>query len=289
MSGLYDLKNKINSIKSTGQVTKALQIVAASKQKKTQNNLKNSRFIRNGLKEMIGKIQKDLAKSVTEQDLPIFFRPNPDSNKILIINVMSQKGLCGGLNSKLFYKILILKNKIENEGKFVEFISVNRIAQKFLRNFNQNVIAFFEEIGETPTLDDIRPLINLVKGNYYKYNKVYIAYSEFVKTGIYNSTVEQLLPIKVGSKFASDKPFSAQYLIEPDPLTVLDKIANLYVDFEIYEAILSSIASENTARMISMKKATDNINTLVHDLTLKLNKKRQAKITQQVAEISASL
>ena len=289
MSGFYDLKNRINSTKNTGQVTKALQIVAASKQKKTQDNLKNSRHIRNGLKETIAKIRKDLAKSVTQKDLPDFFIENKESKKVLIVNIMSQKGLCGGLNSKLFYRVINLKKDLEKEGKEIDFISVNRVSQKYLRSFNENVIAFFGEIKESPELDDVMPLIQLIKESHKKYNKIYIAYSNFIKTGIYEPKIEQLLPVEIQKEESESRQLQSLYLIEPNPMTVLDKVANFYIELEVYEAILSNIASENTARMISMKKATDNIKTLVDSLALKLNKERQAKITQQVAEISANL
>jgi len=289
MANFYDLKNRINSTKNTGQVTKALQIVGASKQKKTQDNLKNSRFLRNGLKSTMQKIANDLAKSVTPIDLPKFFNENTESNKVLIINVMSSRGLCGGLNSKLFYKILKLKAKVESEGKKVDFISVNKISQKFLRNFNESIIAFFGEITQSPDLEEIRALINMVKTEYSNYSKVYLAYSDFIKTGIYEPKIMQLLPINFEAKEQRNTPLTAQYLIEPNPLMVIERLANFYIDLELYEAILSNIASENTARMISMKKATDNIKSLVDGLTLKLNKERQAKITQQVAEISANL
>ncbi len=298
MASFYDLKNKINSTKNTGQVTKALQIVAASKQKKTQDNLKNSRFLRDGLKELIANISNQIvnSKAITLTELPLFFRTNVNSNKVLIINVMSQRGLCGSLNTKLFYKILKLKKEIENEGKTVDFISVNRLAQKFLKSFKENIIAFFGEIKETPDLDEVMPIIDLVKDKFNEYNKVYLAYSKFVKTGFYEPELIQLLPIDLNtvnenhtlnSNFVNGS--GAQYIIEPDPFTVLENLSNLYIDLEIYEAVLSNIASENTARMISMKKATDNIKTIVDNLTLKLNKERQAKITQQVAEISANL
>lgn len=294
MASFYDLKNKINSTKNTGQVTKALQIVAASKQKKTQDNLRNSRYLRDGLKNLIKKISEQIAKSnaVTQSELPQFFAANQESNKILIVNVMSQRGLCGSLNTKLFYKILKLKKEVESEGKTVEFISVNRLAQKFLRSFKENIIAFFGEIGETPDLDQVMPIIDLVKDKSIEYNKVYLAYSKFVRTGVYEPELIQLLPIDLNAKSevsSENTSQTAQYIIEPDPITVLANLSNLYIDLEIYEAVLSNIASENTARMISMKKATDNIKTIVDNLTLKLNKERQAKITQQVAEISANL
>ncbi|BDQ04784.1 MAG: hypothetical protein KatS3mg084_0302 [Candidatus Dojkabacteria bacterium] len=294
MSSFYELKNRINTVKNTGQVTKALKIVAAAKQKKSQTNLKNSRYIRDALQKIIAQIRKELGNAIEKNYLPLLFIPNLESNKVLMVTVMSKRGLCGPLNSKLFYKILLKKSELEGKGYHVHFISVNKLAQKFLRNFNEDVIAFFSDISENPSLDDVSPIINLVKESYTKYRYVFLCYSDFVKSGIYEQKINQLLPIDLpeNSNDNHDKNRNllySQYIIEPDPVYVLDQMSNLYVDLEIYEAILSSIASENTARMISMSKATDNIQKLVYQLTLKLNKERQARITKQVAEISANL
>jgi F-type H+-transporting ATPase subunit gamma len=294
MSSFYELKNRINTVKNTGQVTKALQIVAAAKQRKSQNNLNNSRYVRNALQKIITQIRKELGHAIEKNNLPQFFIPNLESNRILMVTVMSKRGLCGPLNSKLFYKILLNKSELEKKGYDVHFISVNKMAQKFLHNFNENIIAFFSDISENPSLDDVRPIINLVKEVYPKYRAVFLCYSDFVKSGVYEQKITQLLPIDI-TEGDNENPNNnlhllySQYILEPDPVYVLDEMSNLYVDLEIYEAILSSIASENTARMISMSKATDNIQKLVYQLTLKLNKERQARITKQVAEISSNL
>lgn len=291
---INELKTKINSITNTGKVTKALELIAATKQRKNQINLKNSRYARDALKINLNNLYEDILRSVSIEELPIFFKTNEESNKSLIICVMSKRGLCGSLNSKLFYSILKLKDQLQEQNIAVEFISINRMAQVYLSSFKENIKAYFNNISENPSYDEVLPLISFVidKHKNKTYKQIYIAYSEFIKTGEFKPTINQILPIKItqqDNKQTKEETLNPILLIEPNPLEVLTKLSELYIQFEIFEAILSSTASENTARMISMKKATDNIATLKNKLTLQMNKLRQAKITQQVSEIIAGI
>jgi F-type H+-transporting ATPase subunit gamma len=175
-----------------------------------------------------------------------------------------------------------------SQHKDINFISVNKVAQKYLKNFKENIISFYSDIPENPELDNILPLISYVKEQYQNYESIYIAYTEFVKSGVFNPKIVKLLPIeKIRSSEDPREP--REYSIEPDPITLLNSLSNLYIDLEIYESILSNQASEHSARMIAMKKATDNVKEIVNTLTLKLNKERQAKITQAMAEISSNI
>lgn len=285
MANLLDLKTKINSTKNTGQITKALEMVSAARQRKAQDFLNNSRYLRAGIRELMSSIAKSLHHDPdVNSDLPKFFKKN-NTGKILVVSVMSQKGLCGSLNANLFFEIVKLKRSTKKQ---VDFITVNKLAQKYLKSFKGNIRAYFSEIPESPELDSVMPLINYVKENYEEYDEVYLAYSNFIKSGMFKPRLVKLLPIDEVSATDTHSPH-LEYAIEPDPLSVLDALSNLYIDLEIYEAILSAQASEHSARMIAMKKATDNVKTLVDSLTLKLNKERQAKITQQMAEISANI
>lgn len=297
---LNELKAKINSITNTGKVTKALELIAATKQRKNQINLKNSRYARNALKENLNNLYDDIIRSIAYEELPYFFKNNEESNKVLIICVMSKRGLCGSLNSKLFYSIIKLKDKLQEQKLSVEFISINRMAQVYLSSFKENIKAYFNNISENPSYDEVLPLISFIIDKYEDktYKQIYIAYSEFIKTGIFKPTINQILPIQINQEKElntnnqinqTTEKLNSILLIEPNPLEVLTKISKLYLEFEIFEAILSSIASENTARMISMKKATDNISSLKNKLILRMNKLRQAKITRQVSEVIAGI
>jgi F-type H+-transporting ATPase subunit gamma len=296
MANLLDLKSKINSTKNTGQITKALEMVSAARQRKANEFLNNSRFLRTGVREMMSNVAKAMQldskselKAASQQELPAYFQTR-ETGKILVISVMSQKGLCGSLNANLFFEIVKLKR---STTKQVDFVSVNKLAQKYLKGFKENIKAYFAAIPENPDLDQVMPLIEYVKENFSEYEEIYLAYSNFVKSGIFKPKLIKLLPIEEiaapQSSETTEKKAHLEYSIEPDPVTVLNALSGLYIDLEIYEAILSSQASEHSARMIAMKKATDNVKTLVESLTLKLNKERQAKITQQMAEISANI
>lgn len=287
MANLLDLRNKITSTRNTGQITKALKMVSAARQKKAQDFLGNSRYLRQGIREIIHTVSEriNLAEYLkTHQEQLRFFRRPPYSKKVLIISVMSQRGLCGSLNTNLFYEILKTKEKFVDQ---VDFITVNRSAQRYLKNFKESIVAFFSDIKENPEIDDIYPIIGYVKANYSQYASVYIAYTNFIKSGVYEPRLMKLIPILTDKSQSSIQ--TLQYTIEPDPISLLETLSNLYIDMEIYEAILSAQASEHNARMIAMKKASDNVKTVVDQLTLIMNKERQAKITQQMAEISANI
>lgn len=293
MSSLLDLKLKINSTKNTGQITKALEMVSASKQKKAQDFLKNSRHVRNGIRKIINEISSQLSEDekqshggIAKYELPLFFQQK-EGKKALIISVMSGRGLCGSLNSNLFYEIVRKKKALETQGLATSFVSINKLSQRYLRTFKENIIAYFSEIPDNPDLDLVLPIVNLVREKYSEYREIYLAYSDFVKTGTYYPKIIRLLPIE--TDIHPNTSNNKDYIIEPDPVEILEALSEQYVRMEIYESVLSSRASEHTARMIAMKKASDNVKSLVKTLTLKLNKERQAKITQQVAEISANL
>ncbi len=287
MANLLDLRNKINSTKNTGQITKALEMVSASRQRKAQEFLLNSRFIRKGVSDLMTKIKYEISQdpSYTENlSLPPLFRRNK-SDKILVVTIMSQKGLCGPMNSNLFFDILQLKKQTDKQ---VDFISVNKVAQKYLRNFKENVISFYSDIPELPDISIVYPLIDYVKVKFPEYESVYLAFTGFIKTGKFKSKIIKLMPIDK-SELESENEKNNPYSIEPDPYYVLDQLSNLFVDLEIYEAVLATQAAEHGARMIAMQKATDNAKELVRTLTLSLNKERQAKVTQSMAEISSNL
>lgn len=289
MATLLDLKTKINSTQNTGQITKALELVSAARQKKALDFLNNSRSLRTGMRQIMGQVMKDSNILLTSSDhssLPKLFQEK-NTGKVLIVTVMSQRGLCGAINTNLFYEIVKFKKQFTD--KTVDFISVNKIAQKYLKNFGEKIIAYYSDIRENPDLGDILPLIEYIKGSFGEYEKIYLAYTNFVKTGVFAPKFTQILPISNDDIASAEETSKTLYSIEPDPYTLLDDLSNLYVDLEVYESILSGQTSEHSARMIAMKKATDNVKTVVKDLTLKYNKERQAKITQAMAEISTNI
>jgi F-type H+-transporting ATPase subunit gamma len=286
LPNLLNIKNKIQSTKNTGQITKALELVSASKQKKSNDFLNNSRYLRVGIRDLINKLRHEidaLVKSDSPEIIPEYFKHH-NSDKVLILNTMSQRGLCGSINTNLFFK---LAKFTQNLGKKAEFISINKTSQRYLKNFKEDILMYFNSIKDNPSVDDILPIIDFVKENYHKYDSVYLSFVDFIKPGVFEPKISKLLPIEPEEQ--SEKTVDLIYKIEPNPLEVLSSISNLYIDLEIYEAVLSTQVSEHSARVAAMKKASDNAKEMTDDLTLTLNKARQAKITAQMSEISVNL
>ena len=285
---IFEIKNKIKSLKNTEQITKALEIIAATRQKQYYSNLRNHRFARNALRQKLVDIQSFLEKSVSPEEKSPYFKIN-SSNRALIISVMSKRGLCGALNSKLLSSLINHKSILEKNGLKVEIICVNRMSRRYLRGLSENIITFFDKLSENPSYDEVYPLLDMIKSGYNeeKYKEVYISYPEFITIGQYVCRISQVLPINLTDNSSTKKEIAGTYIIEPSPLKVLNEIAELYLELEIMEALLSTIASENAARMISMKKANDNIKGITGSLLLDYNKSRQSQITRQVSEIVA--
>ncbi|MFW5720391.1 MAG: ATP synthase F1 subunit gamma [Candidatus Dojkabacteria bacterium] len=291
MAHALDLKNRRRSTVNTGQITKALEMVSAARQKKAQEFLDNSRYLRIGICDLIHQISLDAIHLADQasRDTELRFFSRPESNRMLVITIMSQRGLCGSLNTGLFYHIAKLKRL--HQDKEFEFISINKSAQRYLKNFNARIISCFDNIKENPDINDLYAIIAYVKDRAHEYDTVFLAYSDFIKSGVFEPRVTQLLPIRpqVPASDETSEPEKLAYTIEPDPVRVLASLANLYIDLALYEAALSSQAAEHSARMIAMKKASDNAHEMVQKLTLEMNKARQATITRQMAEIAASV
>ncbi|MCX8035317.1 MAG: ATP synthase F1 subunit gamma [Candidatus Dojkabacteria bacterium] len=293
MSTLLNIQNKIRATKNTGQLTKALEMISVTKQKKAREYLIFNSAIRDGIRKIINQLYfQEKLNNLDNEILPKYFRKNTESSKKhLILLIMSQRGLCGSINTLLIQKLINYKENILSKNKNIKFdiIKVNKYAQKISRSLNYNIVAYFDNINDLPSIEDTLPISDLVKKLYDEYETIHIAYTQFVKPGQTTPVVRPILPINVSTGWEENYLSSTPYIIEPNPITVLEEIARLYIDLEIYYAILTSQASEHTSRMIAMKKASDNAKNLVKTLTLLYNKERQAKITKQTIEITSSI
>lgn len=293
MSTLLNIQNKIRATKNTGQLTKALEMISVTKQKKAREYLIFNSAIRDGIRKIINQLYfQEKLNNLDNEILPKYFRKNTESSKKhLILLIMSQRGLCGSINTLLIQKLINYKENILSKNKNIKFdiITVNKYAQKISRSLNYNIVAYFDNINDLPSIEDTLPISDLVKKLYDEYETIHIAYTQFVKPGQTTPVVRPILPINVSTGWEENYLSSTPYIIEPNPITVLEEIARLYIDLEIYYAILTSQASEHTSRMIAMKKASDNAKNLVKTLTLLYNKERQAKITKQTIEITSSI
>ena len=204
-------------------------------------------------------------------------------NNVAIILITPDKGLCGALNSNIIRRA---SRFILEEAKVpVEVITVGKKGRDFMVRFRRNVVAEFTAIGDYPTLDQIAPIAQVAVDDFVsgKVDAVYLVYPRFINTLSHRPEVQQLLPVQA----PEDASATTDFIFEPSPAGVLNALLPRYVDQQVYRAMLESIASEQSARMVAMRNATDNARDLVSELTLSLNKARQAQITREVSEISA--
>ena len=284
MANTRDIRRRIKSVKNTAQITRAMQLVAASKMKRAQEMALQGRPYATLLAEILGA----LADRVTDFRHPFLEKRTSRRRGILVI--ATDKGLCGPLNSNLFR----LVGEIEASAQFV---SLGRKGTQFLSRARRNLIADFS-VSDSVRLAEVRPAVELMIEAFVdeRIDSIEVIYSRFVNTLVQKPTRIPLLPLEdldsvikaeradVLSPTADDREIH----YEPGPKAILHELLNLHIKQQIYQMVLEAKASEHSARMVAMKSATDNANTLVDDLTLQYNKVRQATITQEILEIAAA-
>jgi F-type H+-transporting ATPase subunit gamma len=281
------IKNRIKSVHSAHNITKAMELVAAAKIKKAVSNLMASRVYAKHAKELLTELSK-------EKNLKHALLSNPKIKKELLIIVASNRGLCGS------YNINVVKTAVEylknNKDKEVDLIVVGKKAESIFKQAQGNVIASFVNFPDDIDSDDVAPLSKMVIDEFSKknYSKVSIAYTDFVSSLKYEPKVSSILPItdeslsellesRNGGGF---KKTEAIILFEPEEDRVLNLVLPRLTEVRIYQSLLESMASEHSARMMAMKSATDNAESMIEELTLYYNQARQSAITQEIAEIS---
>ena len=294
MANLRDIRRRIKSVKNTAQITRAMQLVAAAKMKKAQDQALAGRDYAKQLKEVLVNLQRNVA----EDAHPLLVRREGGRELVLVIS--TDKGLCGGLNTNLYKK---LRAEVSAGA---EFVTVGRKLRGTLEKLGKHLVADFEVKDPVP-FSEARPIAKLLTKLYLegKYDKVSVAFTNFVSTLRQEPTVHQLLPIDpngLGEEAAyegmtgidhgvADKSvaLSKDYLFEPSANDVLDTLLPQYVNFQIYQMLVESRASEHSARMVAMKGATDNAKKFIKELTLEYNKLRQAAITSELLEITTAM
>ena len=291
MASTRELKRRIKSVKNISQVTRAMQMVAASRMRRAQEQALASR-------SYAAKAWEILTHLVTqtggvEQLHPLLTQRGYVRN-IAIIFITSDKGLAGAYNSNMIRAVLRFMSGHKQEN--VSLITVGRKGRDFMVRYGQNVVAEFTDLPARPTALDISPIARLAIDGFLKgeYDEVFVGYSEFINTLTQKPTLRLLLPIHPGqieSKVMSEyltksSDTTAEYIYEPDPATLLDTILPRFTELQIYQALLEAQASEHSARMIAMRNATENAHQLVDDLTLTYNKARQEAITNEMLDIA---
>ncbi len=295
MAGTKEIKRRIKSVKNTKKITKAMELVAASKMKRAVSATLASRLYAGYSWELL----TSLSEKLDEVTHP-FFTENTKSDKSLIVLITSNRGLCGSYNSQAIKKALfILKDKVGD----IEVISVGKKGDDAMRRIGQNIVASFIEIPDNAKLSDIRALSELITRKYKvgDYKNVRVIYTDFISALTQKANTRQLLPVSKEEvkelieeldKTHKEKlveSISAPYIFEGDINTLVESLAEKLVRMQIYQMILESSASEQSSRMVAMKNASEAAGEMIDDLTLVFNKARQAGITQEISEISAGM
>lgn len=279
MAGAKEIKTKIASVQNTQKITSAMEMVAASKMRKAQERMAASRPYAENMRKVIGHV----AQGSLEYKHP--YLEVREAKRVGYIVVSTDRGLCGGLNVNLFKKVVADVKKQREAGAEVEFCPIGARSVQFFNSFGGKVSAHASGLGDAPKLAD---LIGTVRVMLQAYNegtldRLYVVFNKFVNTMSQTPVIEQLLPLPK----SKDDEISHHwdYLYEPDPKEILETLLVRYVESQVYQGVVENIASEQAARMVAMKAATDNAGELIDDLQLVYNKARQAAITQELSEI----
>ena len=280
MAGGREIKTKIKSVQNTRKVTRALEMVSASKIRKAQYRMKTSRPYASAMKQVIG----HLAQANTDYQHP-FMVERKDVKRVGFIIVSSDRGLAGGLNNNLFRKMLGEIRQWNEKGVEVDVVTIGQKASVYFRRVKVNMLASVSHLGDTPKLDQLIGVIKVMLDAYTEasLDRVFVVYNDFVNTMTQRAAFDQLLPLPAAETQVARHDWD--YIYEPDAATVLDHVITRYIESLVYQAVLENIASEHAARMVAMKAASDNASKLIGTLQLVYNKARQAAITQEISEI----
>lgn len=280
MSGAKEVRSKIASVKSTQKITRAMELVAASKMRKAQDRMRASKPYAAKMRQAVS----HLASANPEYKHPFLFERPVKRVGFLVIS--SDRGLCGGLNINLFKKVIHAAKNYADQNIEVDFCLVGNKAASFFKSVGGSVLALTSGIGDAPTLEQMLGSVKVMLTAYEegKIDRLYVAYNEFVNTMTQEPTVHQVLPLQQAEQ-ATEQKHSWDYIYEPDAKQLLDLLLKRFVESQVYQGVVENIACEQAARMVAMKAATDNAGELISELALVYNKARQSAITQELSEI----
>lgn len=281
MAGAKEVRTKIASINNTKKITKAMEMVAASKMRKTQDRMRASKPYASKIYDVV----KHIARANSEYRHP--FMTGRDIKRVGVIVVTTDRGLCGGLNANLLRETVRHMRHWQQEGKDIDISVVGRKGQAFFKRFGGKVIASVDQLGDKPGVNDLIGVVKVMLDAFYRgeIDALHIIYNEFVNTMTQKPMLKQLLPLPVADEDTQRLGHHWDYIYEPDAKELLDGLLERYIELQAYQAVVENIACEQAAKMIAMKSATDNAGELIKQLRLIYNKARQAAITQELAEI----
>ncbi|ARR50564.1 TPA: F0F1 ATP synthase subunit gamma [Photobacterium damselae] len=281
MAGAKEIRNKIGSVKNTQKITKAMEMVAASKMRKTQDAMESSRPYAQTMRKVIGHI----ALGSLEYQHP--YLEEREAKRVGYIIVSTDRGLCGGLNINLFKKAITDIQQWNQQGAEVELALIGAKATAFFNSYGGNVSAQVSGLGDAPTVDELIGTVGVMLKKYDEgqLDRLYLVYNKFVNTMVQDPVIDQLLPLPKSQDEDMQRNHSWDYIYEPEPKLLLDTLLVRYAESQVYQGVVENLACEQAARMVAMKAATDNAGNLIDDLQLVYNKARQTAITQELSEI----
>ncbi|EGQ8511429.1 F0F1 ATP synthase subunit gamma [Vibrio parahaemolyticus] len=281
MAGAKEIRNKIGSVKSTQKITKAMEMVAASKMRRSQDAMEASRPYAETMRKVIGHV----ANANLEYRHP--YLEEREAKRVGYIIVSTDRGLCGGLNINVFKKAVTDIQSWKEKGAEIELAVIGSKATAFFKHGGAKVAAQVSGLGDSPSLEDLIGSVGVMLKKYDEgeLDRLYVVFNKFVNTMVQQPTIDQLLPLPKSDSKEMQREHSWDYIYEPEPKPLLDTLLVRYVESQVYQGVVENLACEQAARMIAMKAATDNATNLIEDLELVYNKARQAAITQELSEI----
>ncbi|MFC1612479.1 ATP synthase F1 subunit gamma [Patescibacteria group bacterium] len=292
-AGTKAIQRRIKSVTNTKKITKAMEMVSAAKMRRATDGVLATR----PYSQLAWQIIENISKSKSEVAHPLL-EVRKGEGKIMVILISSDKGLCGSFNSQMFRELKQFLTIGGRDSDSIKFVILGKKGELFASREGLEVEATFEDLTNKPKFTDIKPIAKMAMDKFTDntYNKIFIAYTDYISTLVQKPRVRQLLPIiqdeDLGSvegepSAVSGKPLANDYIFEPEQKRLLNMLLPKIVETQIYQAVLESVASEQSARMVAMKNATDAATDMVKDLMLTFNKIRQAGITREISEISA--
>ncbi len=284
MAGSKEIRTKIKSVQNTRKITKAMEMVAASKMRKAQDRMRRAR----PYADKVRNIAAHMASANPEYRHSFLIKR--DIKNVGVIVVSTDKGLCGGMNTNVLRAVTARLKEFEAAGMKIEATAIGNKGFGFLNRIGAKVVSHAIALGDSPHLDKLIGPVKVQLDAYAagKVDAVYLAYTRFINTMKQEPVIEQLLPLSAERFAQTEKEKAAygwDYIYEPDPQAVIDELLTRYVEALVYQAVAENMASEQSARMVAMKSASDNAKDVIADLQLTYNKARQASITKELSEI----
>jgi len=284
MAAGKEIRNKIRSVENTRKITKAMEMVAASKMRKAQDRMRTARPYSRKIRNIAG----NLAEANPEYSHPFMIKRDV-VKKVGLIVVTTDKGLCGGMNTNVLRAVTLKLRELEQGGVPCDVVAIGSKGAGFLNRIGANLVSQVVQLGDTPHLEALIGPVKVLLDAYQagEIDVVYVFYTRFVNMMTQEPVIEQLVPL-TPEKVKPDKgTHSWDYIYEPDPQTVIDELLVRYLEALIYQAVAENMASEQSARRMAMKAASDNAGNVIAELRLLYNKNRQAAITQELSEVVA--